>query len=232
VTAAPSTEGIAARLAGVRGRVVRACERAGRDPAGVTLIGVTKTHPAATALAAWKAGLKDVGENRVQEAVAKIAEVRRLLGEGAGDGPAWHLVGHLQSNKVRAAVGAFAILHAVDSERLLDHIAAAATAPVPVMIEVNVSGEVTKFGTNPEALPRLIVRARSLPGIRLQGLMTVAPRVDDAELVRPCFRRLRELAREYGLEHLSMGMTEDYEVAVEEGATHVRVGRAIFGERS
>jgi len=225
-----ATTTIAGRIEAVRARIVAACERSRRDPAAVTLVAVSKTHPAAEVVAAFDAGMTDFGENRVQEGVAKFAEVERLLG-GRYEGLVPHLIGHLQTNKVRAALGCFAILHAVDSERLLRAIDAAATSAVRVFIEVNVSGEPTKFGVEPGALGALVETAGSLPRIRLEGLMTVAPLVADPEQVRPVFRALRGLAKEHGLPSLSMGMTGDFEVAIEEGATHVRVGRAIFGER-
>ena len=222
-------EGLEERLAAVRARIAGACGRAGRDPAKVTLVAVTKTWPAETVLAALAAGLTDFGENRVQEGAVKAAEV--ALKSGTESKPRWHLVGHLQTNKVRAALGRFAILHAVDSERLLRAIDAAASQPVPVMIEVNVAAEPTKFGIAPEQLPGLLDAARWLPNVEVRGLMTVAPRVLEPEQARPVFRALRELARRHGLKELSMGMTEDFEVAIEEGATLIRVGRALFGER-
>lgn len=222
-----------ARIADVRERIARAAERSGRNPGDITLIAVTKTWPAEVVLQAMGAGLTDFGENRVQEGAAKAAAVAGALPASyAGPAPTWHLIGHLQTNKVRAAVGSFAILHAVDSGRLLAAISAAATTPVPVMIEVNVAAEPTKYGVAPEQVGELIELARWLPNAAIRGLMTVAPNVPDAEEVRPVFRRLRELAQEHGLEALSMGMTNDYEVAIEEGATHVRVGRALFGERA
>ena len=145
--------------------------------------------------------------------------------------PTWHLVGHLQTNKARAALDAFDILHAVDSERLLRTISAAATRRASVMIEVNVAGEQTKFGVAPAEVAPLLRVASGLHEVSVTGLMTVAPHVANAEEVRPVFRTLRELAEANGLASLSMGMTDDFEVAIEEGATHVRVGRAIFGER-
>lgn len=218
-------------LVEVRGRIARACERAGRSPAEVTLIAVTKTWPAEVVVGAMEAGLSDFGENRVPEGVAKAAEVRTAAGVLGLPAPTWHLIGHLQTNKVRAALGTFAILHAVDSERLLRAIDAAATQPTPLMIEVNVAAEPTKYGIAPEQLPGLLAVARGLPNTRVTGLMTVAPQASDAEAVRPVFRQLRRLAAEHGLQDLSMGMTGDFEVAIEEGATHIRVGRALFGER-
>lgn len=232
-SAVPATS-FASRLATVRERIERACDRASRDPAGVMLIAVTKTMPAAVVLEAYAAGLRDFGENRVQEGVAKAADVAHILGTRDSDlgSPAWHLIGHLQTNKVRAALGAFAILHAIDSERLLRAIDSAAEGPVSVMLEVNVTDEATKFGATVSEVPALLAIAKELPNIRITGLMTVAPRVSDPDLVRPVFRQLAALAHQHGLPHLSMGMTEDFEVAIEEGATHVRVGRALFGERA
>jgi hypothetical protein len=221
--------GIAPRLAAVRARIAAACERAGRDPASVTLIGVSKTHPAAAVVEAYGEGLRDFGENRVQEAVPKIDEVRRLL--GGSPMPAFHLIGHLQTNKVRAALGAFSLIQSVDSPRLLAVIARSTDGISRVLIEVNVSGETSKFGIEPGYLPGVLREARLLGGVNVEGLMTVAPLADDPEEARPVFQYLRALAHENGLSTLSMGMSDDFEVAIEEGATHVRIGRAIFGER-
>jgi pyridoxal phosphate enzyme (YggS family) len=211
----------AERLEDVRGRISRAAKRSGRSPEAVTLIAVSKTHPASAIAEALKAGLRDFGENRVQEGVAKSAELRPTLGPRPSELGTyrWHLIGHLQTNKVRAALQTFAILHAVDSERLLQAISPAATKPTPVMIEVNVAAEPSKYGIAPAHLPVLLERARELPNIEVRGLMTVAPLVSEAE------------QEEHRLAELSMGMTNDYEVAIEEGATHVRIGRALFGER-
>ncbi|MFN0095247.1 MAG: YggS family pyridoxal phosphate-dependent enzyme [Dehalococcoidia bacterium] len=218
---------IAANVAGVRARVAAACERAGRDPASVTLIAVTKSYPAADVLAAHAAGIADVGENRVQEGLAKRveADVSRLR---------WHLIGHLQTNKARLAVDHFDVLHGIDSARALtavDDAADRAGRVAPVFLEVNVAGEASKDGIPVEALAALVAHARSLAHIRVEGLMTVAPHAPDPEQVRPVFVELRRLAASHGLESLSMGMTGDFEAAIEAGATHIRVGRAIFGER-
>lgn len=221
---------IAANVRALRARIAAACERAGRDPASVTLIAVSKTFGPDAILAALEAGVTDFGENRVQEAIPKFDAVRAQLGTRDSE-LGTHLIGHLQTNKVRGALGAFAILHAVDSERLLRAIDSAATAPVRLMIEVNVSGEATKYGIAPAGLAPLIASARDLPNVRLEGLMTIAPRVSDPEDARPVFGELAAQAREHALPSLSMGMTEDFEVAIEEGATHVRIGRAIFGAR-
>lgn len=215
------------RVAEVRGRINGACERSGRDPSTVTLIGVSKTFPADVAVSAFEAGIRDFGENRVQEGMAKAADLAVR-----GIEPVWHLIGHLQTNKVRAALKAFAILHAIDSERLLEAIASEAVSLVRIFVEVNVADEASKFGVTPSELPALLHTAGRLPNIVVEGLMTVAPRVDEGDEVRPVFRRLRELATANGLTKLSMGMSGDFETAIEEGATHIRVGRAIFGERA
>ena len=222
-----ATSGIDERLSAIRERIERACAAVQRDPASVTLIAVSKTFPATDVAEAWRAGQRDFGENRVQEGVEKA----RLL-TNQGIEPTWHLIGHLQRNKVRAALGAFAILQAVDSERLLEAIEAAAAAPVRVLIEVNVAGEATKFGVAPADLDALLRSAATLERVCVEGLMTVAPRVPDPADVRPVFRQLRELADRHGLATLSMGMSEDFEAAIAEGSTHVRIGRAIFGERA
>ncbi len=177
-------------------------------------------------------GVVDFGENRIQEALPKIAAL--------GPGPRWHLIGHLQRNKVRRAVEAFTLIHSVDSLPLAEAIARRAEgsgAPAPVLLQVNVAAEPQKRGFAPEALPEVARRVAALPAIRLRGLMTIAPLVENAEDVRPVFRRLRELRDALAAEwpagdELSMGMSDDFEVAVEEGATLIRVGRAIFGERA
>jgi pyridoxal phosphate enzyme (YggS family) len=217
---------IAGRIAAVRARMAAACDRAGRAPHEVTLIGVTKTHGADAVSAAHGAGLRDFGENRVQEALPKIAHAR-----ATGMTARWHLIGHLQTNKAAAAIGAFDILHGVDSERLARAISERATGPVPVFLEVNAGGEASKFGVAPQEASTLAGMIGKLPYVDLRGLMTVAPRTDDPEDVRPLFRELRALRDALGLRELSMGMTDDFEVAIEEGATYVRVGRAIFGTR-
>jgi hypothetical protein len=232
---APAVRGsLEQRLESVRDRMTRACERAGRPASSVTLIAVSKTWPAEAVVAAMRAGVTDFGENRVQEALPKQAAVRGLAREAGLPQPAWHLVGHLQTNKARVAAAAFAILHAIDSDRLLEALAqgqAAGRGPVDIMIEVNVAGEATKFGALTGEVHALVSAARATSAVRLLGLMTVAPRVDTPEQARPVFRELRRLADAESLQCLSMGMTDDFEVAIEEGATHIRVGRALFGER-
>lgn len=218
---------IARNIAGVRARIEAACERAGRDPATITLIGVSKTHSADAVAEAHAAGLADFGENRVQEASVKILDLR-----SKGVTPIWHLVGHLQRNKAATAVGLFDIIHSVDSYRIAEEIAAQAHGSMRVLLEVNVAGEASKDGVPPAEAPALAERIGRLHHLDLLGLMTVAPEVTDQEQVRPVFRALRELRDAVGLSDLSMGMTGDFEVAVEEGATFIRVGRAIFGSRA
>ena len=217
---------IADNLRRVRERVAAACERAGRSPDEVTIVGVGKTFPPEAIAEACRAGLADIGENRVQEALRKIPLV-----EAHGLHPRWHLVGHLQTNKAKTAVSLFAIIHSVDSLHLAEALSKRADQPVPVLLEVNVAGEASKFGFAPEEVAQAYRRIAALPNLDLQGLMTVAPFVTDPEEVRPVFRRLRELRDELGLRELSMGMTDDFEVAIDEGATMVRIGRAIFGPR-
>jgi len=214
-------------------RIARAAERAGRDPASVTLIGVTKGVGAARVREAVAAGLGDLGENRVQEAVPKI--------EAVGPGPRWHLVGHLQRNKARLAVGWFQVIHSLDGLRIaeaVDRAAGEAGRRIRVLVEVNVAGEVTKHGLAPGAAVDLVGRLRSCRSLDPIGLMTVAPLASDPETVRPVFRELRALRDSLragvageGFCHLSMGMSGDFEVAIEEGATMVRIGRALFGDR-
>lgn len=217
---------VASRLDGIRGRIAVACERSGRSPEEVTLIAVTKGFPAQAVRDAVAAGITDIGENRVQEAQAKRPELADLP-----PGVLWHMIGHLQSNKVKAALGLFDIIHSVDSLHLAEAISKRAERPVPVFLEVNVAGESSKYGITIAALPEHFQTISRLPNVDVRGLMTVAPVTKNTEQVRPVFRKLREAAGSLGLSGLSMGMTDDFEVAIEEGATHVRIGRALFGER-
>ena len=232
------SEQIAQNLAAVRERIAAAAGRAGRDPAQVMMVAVTKTFPPAAVRAAVAAGVTDVGENRVQEASEKRAHLNDLTWVR------WHLVGHLQRNKAGLALELFDMIHSVDSVELaatLDRRAALrGRGLVPVLLEVNVGEEQRKYGFAPreEALFAAVERLLLLPHVRLDGLMTVAPIVTSPEQARPIFRRLYALREalctrypEAPWTHLSMGMTDDYPVAVEEGATMVRVGRAIFGAR-
>lgn len=224
-TSAPGA--IPARLREVEKRIRAACDRAGRDPAGVTLIGVTKTVAAGEVRQAFEAGLRDFGENYVQEGAAKKA----LLGRSCA-GARWHLIGHLQTNKAGAAIEAFDVVQTVDSVRLAEALSRRAQRPLPVLLEVNAAAEASKFGFAASEVPQAVSAIAALPNLELRGLMTIAPAVPDAELIRPLFRLLRDLSRATGLQELSMGMSGDFEVAVEEGATMVRIGRAIFGERT
>lgn len=217
---------VAAGVTRIHTRIAAAAERSGRNADAVTLVAVSKTFPADAVAAAVAAGVTHIGENRVQEAQAK-----RALLDPAGIACTWHLLGHLQSNKVKTALRAFDILQSVDSMRLAEQLSRNATRPVDILLEVNVAGETSKYGFAPEHVPEAAERIAALPHLRPRGLMTVAPMATDVEDVRPVFRRLRELRDAAGLVELSMGMSHDFEVAIEEGATMVRIGRAIFGER-
>ncbi len=218
---------VAAGVALVRERIAGACERAGREPDSVTLIAVSKGQPAEAVQAAAKAGVRHFGENRIQEALPKIEQAA-----AAGVEATWHLVGHLQSNKAKAAASAFDVIHSVDSARLLIRLDGAAPAARDVLLQVNVAAEPQKQGVAPDEVGALVEAAREAGNLRLRGLMTIAPMAQNAEEARPVFRALRLLAERFELPELSMGMTDDFEVAIEEGATLVRVGRAIFGERT
>ena len=206
--------------------IAGACERAGRSPDEVTLIAVTKTIGIPAIEAAFNAGIRNFGENRIQEAQPKIEQLASLR-----PSLIWHMVGHLQTNKAKTAVDIFDIIHSVDSLRLAETLSQRSQSKLPVLIEVNVSGEATKSGFLLPEADEAVKRIGRLPNIEVEGLMTIAPWGSDAEEVRPIFRRLRQLGDALGLRHLSMGMTDDFEVAIEEGATLVRIGRAIFGER-
>lgn len=223
---------LAANLEHLRRRIAAACARAGRDPASVTLLAVSKGQPPEVVRAAADLGLTLFGENKVQEAKAKIPLCPGRL--------RWHLVGHLQSNKARDAVHWFEMIQSLDSLALaaeLQKQAEKAAKTVPVLLEVNVAGEATKFGYRPEQLLAELRELNAFPRLEIQGLMTLAPWTPDPEKVRPVFRRLRELKAECEqrlgapLAHLSMGMSGDFEVAIEEGATLVRIGTALFGPR-
>jgi PLP dependent protein len=224
---------IAANLSQVRQRISAACARSGRDAASVELVTVSKGHPAEMVFAAAELGISMFGENRVQEAKAKIGLCPSRL--------RWHLIGHLQSNKCRDAVQFFAMIQSVDSLALAQEInkwAEKSAKTMPVLIEVNVAGEASKFGYTPEKVLAELAEINKLPKIEVHGLMTVAPYAQDAEKVRSVFRRLRELKGQCEellgapLPHLSMGMSGDFEVAVEEGATMIRLGSAVLGPRA
>ena len=229
-------QAIAQNLAEVRGRIDAAARRAGRDPAAVTLVAVSKTFSADHVRAAWNAGQRDFGENKVQEAEQKIAATTDLAGAR------WHLIGHLQSNKVRKAAAPFAVIHSIDSVELLNRVDAAAAeqgARPQVLVQADLAGEATKHGAGGQEVERLVRRALEARAVRLAGLMLLPPWNENQEVTRPWFARLRALRDRLVaagipsgvLEHLSMGMSHDFEAAVEEGATLVRVGTAIFGKR-
>lgn len=223
---------LAANLGSVRERIAAACARANRDPASVTLLAVTKTQPPEVVNEAARLGLSLFGENKIQEAKSKIPLCSgRLL---------WHMIGHLQSNKARDAVGLFSMVQSVDSLHLAEEMnkrAELAARTVPILLEVNIVGEASKFGYKPEQLLIEFERLNALPRLEIHGLMTVPPWAPLPERVRPIFRRLRELKTACEqilgapLPQLSMGMSGDFEVAVEEGATIVRIGTGLFGER-
>jgi len=217
---------IRANLDRVQAAIASACRRAGRAPEDVLLIAVSKTVEADRIRSGIEAGVRALGENRVQEAKDKI--------EALGRPVPWHLIGSLQTNKAKDAVRLFDWIHSVDRldlARELDRRAHAIGRTVNVLIEVNIGDEPQKAGVRPAELKALLDAVAGLPALRIRGLMAIPPVVEGAEQSRPAFRRLRELRNEAGLEHLSMGMSADFEVAVEEGATMVRVGTAIFGPR-
>ncbi len=226
---------IASRFRAVTARVVDAANRVGRDPNDITIVAVTKRFPASYVDAAAAAGVTDVGENRIQEAEPKRHEVTARV--------RWRLVGGLQSNKARRAVDVFDCIDSVDSARLLRRLDALAVErggdALEALIQVNVTGEATKGGVAPGDIRPVLEAAAECKAIRVTGLMTMAPFTKDEEVVRGCFRDTHDLARRIEnmgvdavrMDHLSMGMTGDFEIAVEEGATMVRLGTAIFGER-
>jgi pyridoxal phosphate enzyme (YggS family) len=222
-------------LSSVRARIAAACGRAGRDPAGVTLVAVSKTVPAERVRVAYDLGVRDFGENRVEEGVPKQA--------GLPGDIRWHMIGHVQSRKAREAAEHFCLVHSVDSLKLAQRLAreaGAAGRELPILLEINVAGEEAKYGYTPgAAFFDEVAQILALPALRVRGLMTMAPIVPDPQQARAVFAGLRalrgELVRRFpqvDWPELSMGMTDDFEVAIEEGATIVRVGRAIFGERA
>ncbi len=227
---------IADRVSAVRERIARAATRAGRRADEVTLVAVSKTFPAQAVREAFGAGLRDFGENKVQEAEGKLGALRDLRGQGAR----FHLVGHLQGNKAKKALPLFDLIHSLDSLELgqrLERMGAERKEPVEVLVQAELAAEESKFGLDEAHLFPALETFRGLKEVRVRGLMTLPPMFDDAEAARPYFRRLRELgerAKRDGLLYaceLSMGMSHDLEVAIEEGATMVRVGTALFGER-
>jgi PLP dependent protein len=217
-------EGLTERLDAVRQRIERAAERAHRDPSQILLLAVTKVFPAAAIREAYDLGLREFGENYVQEFEGKSLEVSAL------PGARFHLIGHLQSNKSARAAELFQTIQTVDSAKLARRLNEAAQ-PLDVMIEVKLSAEEAKSGADPAHLPALIDAIRTCANLNLRGLMTMPPWSEDPEAPRECFRQLSELAREHRLPELSMGMSHDLETAIEEGSTCVRVGTALFGRR-
>jgi pyridoxal phosphate enzyme (YggS family) len=232
----PAQELLAVRLADVRARVGAAAQKSGREPDEVRLIAVSKTHPASVIKQVCQLGATDFGENRVQEAEGKIAEIGR-------EKVRWHLVGHLQANKARRAVSLFDVIHSIDTLELakrLDRLCVEESRDtLPVLIQVDLGHEETKSGVDESELTHLVEGLGPLTRLKLIGLMTLPPFSDDPEQSRPYFRRLRELRDELNQRgafgertgELSMGMSHDFQVAIEEGATMVRIGTAIFGER-
>ena len=216
---------IADNLRIVNEQIAEACWRAGRDPSEVTLIAVAKTFPAEAIADAASAGQRHFGENRVQEGLAKLERLTELDVEADV-----HLIGHLQRNKARHA-GSFASVQSVDSVRLAQAMSRRLERTLPILLEVNVGEEPTKDGFRVPEVAAACKQIRDFPNLAVNGLMTVAPEVADPEDVRPIFRTLHELGQSLGLAELSMGMTNDYAVAIEEGCTMVRIGRAIFGSR-
>lgn len=213
------------RLQSVQTRIQRAAEAARRDPADVLLLAVTKVFPSSVIHEAYAAGLRDFGENYVQEFEGKAADVASL------GGARFHLIGHLQSNKSKKAAELFQVVQTVDTPKLARRLDEAVSAPLGVMLEVKLSEEDAKSGAAPEELPELIAAVRECTRLNLLGLMTMPPWSDDPEAARPYFHRLRELAEKHSLRGLSMGMSHDLETAIQEGSTCVRVGTALFGKR-
>ena len=227
---------VARNLAEVRARIAAAAARAGREASDVTLVAVSKTFGPELVRAAWVAGQRDFGENKVQEALQKIAATADIQAR-------WHLIGHLQSNKAKKAAGPFACIHSVDSVDLVRRLDAAASEQgrtPDILVQVDLAGEATKFGAPLDEARRTVEAALAARALRLRGLMLLPPWNDDQEQTRPWFARLREVRDTWvaggvpatALHDLSMGMSHDYEAAIEEGSTLVRVGTAIFGKRT
>ncbi|HAF16093.1 MAG TPA: YggS family pyridoxal phosphate-dependent enzyme [Blastocatellia bacterium] len=225
------------RFANVRSRIETVARRYNRSPEEITLVAISKTHPTEILRAALDAGVTDLGENRVQEAEEKIAELGRQAAR-------WHLVGHLQANKARRAVTLFDYIHSLDSPSLAQRLGRLCEEEgreeLPVLIQIDFAGEKNKTGIDPRQLPALLKATAACKRLRLIGLMTLPPYFENADCARPFFKALRELRDQLQLQgsfgertgELSMGMSHDFEIAIEEGATMVRVGTAIFGERN
>src|SRR5438105_12757514 len=227
-------EQLTSNIEHVRSTIAKAAQKAGRKPEDITLVAVSKTVPVQLLRMAYNLGVRNFGENRAQDALAKIAEFHPQEVH-------WHMIGHLQSNKAGKAVGPFYCVQSVDSlhlAQMLNRHAAEQGIRLPILLQVNVSGEASKEGMSPVETPEAARQILALPYLEVQGLMTIAPLVENPEEVRPVFRelrtlrdQLRDMLPQSAWQHLSMGMTDDYRIAIEEGATIVRIGRAIFGER-
>ena len=217
---------IADNIGVLRNRIAVACDKSHRPVSDVKIIAVTKNVSASMVRIAYANGLRDFGENRIQEAVKKFAELRDIRSDIA-----LHLVGHLQTNKAKDALDAFDIIHSLDSLKLAEQLNSRATMKAQTLLQVNIANEATKHGFSGEEVVSAIASIGTLPNIEIRGLMTIAPIAADPEEVRPVFANLRRIKESLGLIDLSMGMTDDFQVAIEEGATMVRIGRAIFGER-
>lgn len=233
---------VAENLTRVREQIENAARRAGRNPSEITLVAVSKTFPVELIVEAYNAGARDIGENRVEEANEKIPAVNETLGSGKIH---WHLIGHLQRRKARDAVALFDVIQSVDTLRLaetLNRSAGEQNKQTPILLQVNVGNDPNKFGFDLDTRKMFlkdVEKVVALPNVQVEGLMTIGPLVATAEQARPFFRDLRilrdELTQKFSRAHwreLSMGMTDDYAVAIEEGATIVRIGRAIFGQRA
>ena len=205
-------------------RIQQAAAQSGRDPTSVKLIAVTKTVPPENICEAVDCGIRDIGENRLQEAIPKMEALSELP-------LTWHFIGHLQTNKAKKVVEHFQWVQSVDRPELAEKLNQAASKPLPVLIEVKLHEEANKSGIDEVGLPSFVEQFKEYKQLLLRGLMAIPPFFDNAEQVRPYFRKLRELAKRFSLPELSMGMSHDFEVAIEEGATMVRIGSALFGER-
>ena len=222
-----SSRNICKNIEGLRCRIARACERSGRDPSAVKIVAVTKNFSHEAIRDALGCGLTDFGENRVQEAAAKLKQLVDCRASFK-----LHFIGHLQSNKARDALEIADIIHSVDTLNLACLIDEKAARKVPVLIQVNLAGEESKFGFAGDKLDSAVRSICQLPNLDVLGLMAIAPQVNDEQKLRPLFAGLKILNQSYNFMELSMGMSDDFEIAIEEGSTMVRIGRAIFGQRS
>ncbi len=226
---------IARAVQAIQEQVLQTARQCGRNPDEIRIVAVSKTHPPESVQAAFQSGMRIFGENRVQEAETKIADLHNLPIE-------WHLIGHLQTNKVKKAVSLFTAIHSVDSPKLIQALEREATLQnrtLPILLQLNLAGESSKTGADADELETLLTALRQSPHLQCRGLMTIPPFFDDPEKVRPFFRQLRELGERYRTDivregntlELSMGMTHDFPIAIQEGATLIRIGTALFGNR-